>query len=108
MNSGPTNIFRQFNKGVDYIQSTYNVSDGVTKITPTLIYKGVVIEVDFNALKSTSLASLIPPFSVFAKLIGIDDDVKNPLATQNKIFYPPLFPMHTICIPEIGEEVLIL
>ena len=108
MNNGPQNIFRQFNKGTDYIQSSYNVSDGVTKITPNLIFKGVVIEVDFNALKSTSLASLIPPFSVFAKLIGIDDDVKNPLATQNKIFYPPLFPIHTICIPEIGEEVLIL
>ena len=37
MNSGPTNIFRQFNRGTDYIQSSYNVSDGVTKITPNLI-----------------------------------------------------------------------
>ena len=108
MNSGPQNIFRQFNKGTDYIQSSYNVSDGVTKITPNLIFKGVVIEVDFNAVKSTSLASLVPPFSVYAKLIGVDDDVENPLISNNKIYYPPLFPMHTICIPEIGEEVLIL
>ena len=108
MNNGPTNIFRQFNKGIDYIQSSYNVSDGVTKISPNLIFKGVVIEVDFNALKSTSFASVVPPFSVYAKLIGVDEDVENPLVSDNKIYYPPLFPMHTICIPEIGEEVLIL
>ena len=108
MNAGPTNIFGQFNKGIDYIQSSYNVSDGVTQIAPNLIFKGVVIDVDLTALKSTSLASLVPPFSVYAKLIGIDDDVEDPLATQDKIYYPPFFPVHTICIPEIGEEVLIL
>ena len=108
MNSGPPNILGQFNKGIDYIQNSYNVSDGVTKITPSLIFKGVVIDVDLNVLKSTSFASVVPPFSVFAKLIGVDDDVEDPLATQNKIYYPPLFPMHTICIPEICEEVLIL
>ena len=108
MNTGPTNVLGQFNKGISYIQSSYNVSDGVTKITPNLIFKGVVIDVDLNALKSTSFASVVPPFSVYAKIIGMDDDVEDPLATQNKIYYPPLFPMHTICIPEIGEEVLIL
>ena len=108
MNTGPTNIFRQFNKGIDYIQSSYNAGDGVTKITPSLIFKGVVIDVDLSALKSTSFASVVPPFSVYAKLIGMDEDVEDPLATQDKIYYPPLFPVHTICIPEIGEEVLIL
>ena len=108
MNSGPKNIFRQVNRGTDYIQSSYNVSDGVTKITPNLIFKGVVIDVDLTALKSTSFASVTPPFSVYAKLIGVDDDVEDPLVTQDKIYYPPLFPVHTICIPEIGEEVLIL
>ena len=48
MNYGPSNIFRQLNKGTDYIQNSYNVSDGVTKPTPTLIFKGVVIDVDFD------------------------------------------------------------
>ena len=108
MNAGPPNLTRQFNKGLDYIQSTYNVADGVIQPTPTLIFRGVVIDVDFKALKSTTYASLIPPFSVYAKLIGIDDDVEDPLVTQDKIYYPPLFPVHTICIPEIGEEVIIL
>jgi len=107
-NYGPSNIFRQLNKGADYIQNSYNVSDGVTKITPNLIFKGVVIDVDFGVLKSTTLASLTPPFSVFAKIIGMDDDVFDPTNQQTKTYYPPLFPMHTICIPEIGEEVLIL
>ena len=108
MNSGPTNIFRQLNKGSDYIQSSFDVAEGVTQITPTLIFKGVVIDVDLTALKSTSLASVSPPFSVYAKIIGMDDDVADPSASREKIYYPPLFPVHTICIPEIGEEVLIL
>ena len=108
MNYGPSNIFRQLNKGTDYIQNSYNVSDGVTKPTPTLIFKGVVIDVDFDAIKSTTYASAVPPFSVFAKIIGMDDDVIDPTDQETKVYYPPLFPMHTICIPEIGEEVLIL
>ena len=48
MNYGPSSIQRQFNKGIDYIQNSYNISDGVTKATPTLIFKGVVIDVDFD------------------------------------------------------------
>ena len=108
MNFGPTNLFRQDNRGAEYIQSSYNVAEGITQMAPTLIFKGIVIDVDLQALKSTTFASLVPPFSVFAKIIGVDDDVEDPLATQDKIYYPPLFPMHTICIPEIGEEVLIL
>mgnify|MGYP000551241380 CR=1 FL=1 len=102
-NYGPSNTFRQLNKGTDYIQNSYNLSDGVTKITPNLIFKGVVIDVDFGVLKSTTLASFTPPFSVFAKIIGMDDDVFDPTNQQTKTYYPPLFPMHTICIPEIGE-----
>ena len=108
MNFGPSNLFRRDNRSAEYIQSSYNVAEGVTQIAPTLIFKGIVIDVDLQALKSTTFASLVPPFSVFAKIIGVDDDVENPLATQDKIYYPPLFPMHTICVPEIGEEVLIL
>ena len=108
MNYGPSNIVRQFNKGIDYIQNSVNTSDGVTPAAPTLIFKGVVIDVDFGAIKSTTYASVVPPFSVFAKIIGMDDDVFDPDEQTTKIYYPPLFPMHNICIPEIGEEVLIL
>ena len=108
MNAGPPNISRQINKGLDYIQSTYNVADGVIQEAPTLIFKGIVIDVDLSVLKSTTFASIVPPFSVYAKIIGLDDDVENPLDTQDKIYYPPFFPVHTICIPEIGEEVIIL
>ena len=108
MNRGPTSTFRYNNRAADYIQSSFNISKGVTQLAPTLIFKGVVIDVDFEAIKSTTFASMTPPFSVFAKIIGMDDDVRNPSNESNKIYYPPLFPMHTICIPEIGEEVLIL
>ena len=88
MNAGPANLFRQNHRGTDYIQSSYNVSDGVTQIAPTLIFKGVVIDVDLESLKSTSFASVTPPFSVFALLVGIDDDTEDPFVSQDKIYYP--------------------
>ena len=91
MNFGPTNIFRQDNRSAEYIQSSFNVSEGVTQPSPNLIFKGIVIDVDLAALKSTTFASVIPPFSVFAKLIGVDEDVEDPLATVDKTYYPPLF-----------------
>ena len=93
MNYGPSNIVRQFNKGIDYIQNSVNTSDGVTPAAPTLIFKGVVIDVDFGAIKSTTYASVVPPFSVFAKIIGMDDDVFDPDEQTTKIYYPPLFLM---------------
>ena len=94
-------ITRQFNKGLDYIQSTYNVADGVTQIAPTLIFKGVVIDVDFKALKSTTYASLIPPFSVYAKIIGMDEDVADPEIQLNRIYYPPLFQHQEPWLPSL-------
>ena len=109
MREGGEDLFRQFNRGMDYIQNSFNTAEGVIdRDPPTLLFKGVVIEVDFLTNKNTSSASINPPFSVYAKIIGLDDDTSFPEAETNKVFYPPLFPVHNICIPEIGEEVLIL
>ena len=109
MKVGGEDLFRQLDRGMDYIQNSFNTAEGVVNNNvPTLLFKGIVIEVDFKTSKPTSEASITPPFSVYAKIIGLDDDTPNPEGDYDKIFYPPLFPMHNICIPEIGEEVLVL
>ena len=38
----------------------------------------------------------------------MDESSADPLEETDKVYYPPFFPMHSICIPEVGEEVLIL
>ena len=107
MNQGGEDLLRQFNKGIDYAQSTFNIAEGVTSFAPTLLFKGVVIDVNFETSKSTISAALLPPFSVYAKIIGLDDSSPEPLEENERTYYPPFFPMHNICIPEVGEEVLI-
>jgi len=109
MRQGGENLVRQLNKSKDYIQGSFNSSEGIiSKNVPTFIYKGVVIDVNFKRNTPTTSAAINPPFSVYAKIIGVDDDIADPLIDPNRIYYPPLFPMHNLCIPEIGEEVLIL
>ena len=107
MKPGGEDLLKQFNRGIDYAQNTFNIAEGVTSFAPTLLFKGVVIDVDFEVSKSTVGASLLPPFSVYAKIIGMDESSADPLEETERTYYPPFFPMHNICIPEVGEEVLI-
>lgn len=106
--AGGQDLTKQLNPASNFVQNSFNSSQGIISDVPTLLFKGVVIDVDFNVVKTTTEASVIPPFSVYAKIIGLDEDVPNPLIARDKVFYPPLFSMHSICIPEVGEEVLIL
>jgi len=111
MRQGGDDLFRLLNRGMDYVQTSFESSQGI--ITPetklvNIIYSGVVIDVNFNLNESTTSAAFNPPFSVYAKIIGESLDEPDPEASGNRIYYPPLFPMHNLCIPEIGEEVLIL
>ena len=108
MKVGGEDLLKQFNRGIDYAQNTFNIAEGVTSFAPTLLFKGVVIDVDFEVSKSTIGASLLPPFSVYAKIIGMDESSADPLEETERTYYPPFFPMHNICIPEVGEEVLII
>jgi len=109
MRQGGEDLLRQFNKGTDYIQSSFMSSEGIfNKNVPNFIYKGIVIDVNFERTAPTTTASMVPPFSVYAKIIGMDEDVGFPETQSNRVYYPPLFPIHNLCIPEIGEEILIL
>ena len=109
MRQGGEDLLRQFNKGTDYIQSSFASSEGIfNKNVPNFIYKGIVIDVNFERTAATTTASMVPPFSVYAKIIGMDEDIASPETQPNRIYYPPLFPMHNLCIPEIGEEILVL
>ena len=106
--AGGQDLTRQLNPSTNFVQNSFNSSQGILNDVPTLLFKGVVIDVDFTVVKTTTEASVVPPFSVYAKIIGLDEDVPNPLISRDKVFYPPLFSMHNICIPEVGEEVLIM
>ena len=107
MKVGGEDLLKQFNRGIDYAQNTFNIAEGVTSFAPTLLFKGVVIDVDFEVSKATTSAALLPPFSVYAKIIGMDESSSDPLEETERTYYPPFFPMHNLCIPEVGEEVLI-
>ena len=109
MIEGGENLSMLFDRGLDYIHNSFNTSEGVVnRQQPTLLYRGIVIEIDFTAIKPTTTAALVPPFSIYAKVIGLDESSEDPLSDYDRVYYPPLFPMHNLCIPEVGEEILIM
>jgi len=108
MKLGGEDLLKQFNRGIDYAQNSFNSSQGVGVNHSLLIYKGIVIDIDFTVFKDVTSASIQPPFSVYAKIIGMDESSAFPEEESDQTWYPPFFPMHMICIPEIGEEVLIM
>ena len=108
MRLGGEDLLKQFNRGMDYAQNSFNSSQGIGVDHSSLIYRGIVIEVDFTVYQSVTSSNVRPPFSVYAKIIGLDDSTAYPERESDRTYYPPLFPMHNICIPEIGEEVLIM
>ena len=108
MRLGGEDLLKQFNRGMDYTQNSFNSSQGIGVNHSLLIYRGIVIDIDFTIYKSTTSASVLPPFSVYAKIIGLDESSPFPERESDRTYYPPFFPMHNICIPEIGEEVLIM
>ena len=108
MKLGGEDLLKQFNRGMDYAQNSFNSSQGIGVNHSLLIYRGIVIEVDFTVFKSTTSSSVQPPFSIYAKIIGLDESTPFPEREAEKTWYPPFFPIHNICIPEIGEEVLIM
>ena len=109
MIEGGENLSMLFDRGLDYIHNSFNTSEGVVnRQQPTLLYRGIVIEIDFTTIKPTTTAALMPPFSIYAKVIGLDADSEDPISDYDRVYYPPLFPMHSLCIPEVGEEILIM
>jgi len=109
MNQGGETLNRQVHRGTNFIQTAFDATQGVTNPNvPHLLYEGIVIDINFSRSVATTTASLLPPFSVYAKIIGEDDNTTTPESDSNRTYYPPFFPMHNLCIPEIGELVLIL
>ena len=110
MKTGGENLQQLYNPGLDFILNTYGAAENIipSKNVVPILSRGIVIEVDFNNIKNYKLAAAIPPFSVYAKIIGEDLDVAQPQLQTEKIYFPPLLPMSGLSIPEIGEEVLIL
>ena len=110
MKVGGEPLLQEFNRGYDFILNTYGSAENIMpgKNDQQLIQRGIVIEIDFDIGKNYRLAAAEPPFSIYAKIIGEDLDVDDPTLEIQKIFYSPLLPIHNLCIPEIGEEILII
>ena len=110
MKVGGEPLQQEFNKGYDFILNTYGAAEDIipSKNYQPLLQHGIVIDIDFNRGKNYRLASVEPPFSIYAKIIGEDIDVTDPELEIEKIYYAPLFSIHYLSIPEVGEEILIL
>ena len=107
---GGENLQQEFNRGYDYLINTYSAAENTLpgKDTTPILSKGIVIDIDFDTQKNYKLAAAQPPFSIFAKIIGEDLDIEDPNLQVEKIYYAPLFSIHNIAVPEIGEEILIM
>ena len=110
MKVGGEPLQQEFNRGYDFILNTYGSAENImpSKNDQQLIQRGIVIDIDFDIGKNYRLAAAQPPFSIYAKIIGEDLDVEAPTLEAQKIFYPPFLPVHNLCVPEIGEEILIM
>lgn len=110
MKVGGESLQQEFNRGYDFILNTYGSAENIMpdKNTWLLLSRGIVIDVDFDIVKNYKNAEGQPPFSIYAKIIGEDLDVDKPDLEIEKIYYSPLLPIHNICVPEIGEEIIIM
>ena len=110
MKVGGESLQQEFNRGYDFILNTYGSAENIIpdKNTWLLLSRGIVIDVDFDIVKNYKNAEGQPPFSIYAKMIGEDLDVDKPDLEIEKIYYSPLLPIHNICVPEIGEEIIIM
>ena len=55
MKPGGEDLLKQFNRGIDYAQNTFDIAEGVTSFAPTLLFKGIVIDVDLNEIKKLDM-----------------------------------------------------
>ncbi len=91
--------------GTKFVKETYASARSANSVI-FILYKGIVIDVLKNIDNGTN-ASFVPPFSIYAKIIGEDVNTRSPLSDVRK-WYPPLFPIHSLELPEPGEEIWIL
>ena len=107
---GRQEIAKEYNRGYKFIADTYASSQDtyVPNSESALLERGIVIEGDFNRDTYGQGGVIRPPYSLNIKIIGNDFNTDDPILTPDKRWYRPLFPIHNVSIPEVGEEVLII
>ena len=108
--TGGENLQQEYNRGYDFILNTYGSAVNTVrgKDNNPILSKGIVVDIEFDTQKNYKLAATQPPFSIYAKIMGEDLDISDPRLEVEKIYYAPLFSIHNIAVPEIGEEILIM
>lgn len=71
-----------------------------------ILLRAIVIDI-YNENENESSSIIIPPGSINGKIIGEDVSSLDPRKDINS-WFPPLFSLHNIVIPEKGEEVWII
>ena len=105
MNQLPVDkMMNQYNAAADIIAST----QGWEKPDLFIVEKAIVIAVKTGVNLSSLNSSLIPQFSVNARLLGENSSFSMDPKKDPPDWYPPMFPNTIVSVPEIGEIVLIL
>ena len=84
---------------------------GGTVSEQSVMQRAIVIDLTRNAELSPQQSIIKPHYSIKARIIGVNQNKDNPdLLQESNIdqWYAPLMPIHSLSLPEIGEEVLIL
>ena len=83
-------------------------SEGWEKADLFIVEKAIVIAVKTGVNMSSINSSMIPQFSVNARILGENSSFSMNPKNDIPDWYPPLFPNTVVSVPEIGEIVIIL
>ena len=103
------NLDDQFFPGQKLLRRTYGKSEGWLNHEDTsfILHRGIVIDINLNIENGIVGSTMIPPASIQAKVIGDDTSTTTPINDNNR-WFTPLLPIHSLSIPEIGEEVWLI
>jgi|10_taG_2_1085330.scaffolds.fasta_scaffold01287_7 hypothetical protein len=105
---GKNQISQVFNPGNRVLES-FGATQGWSaneQSTPVIV-RGIVTAIK-DVVDATGSEPVAPPYSIQAKIIGEDLSSISPSTESGMSWFAPLLPIHTISLPEIGEEVWIM
>ena len=97
-------MLNEYSHAADIVAST----QGWEKPDLFIVEKAIVIAVKTGVNLSSLNSSMIPQFSVNARVLGENSSFSMNPKNDIPDWYPPLFPNTIVSVPEVGEVVIIL
>jgi hypothetical protein len=96
-----------FNPGQRFLEGAYQAS---YEKTDFILSNGIVLDVIREVNFDKESTKVLPQYSIKAKIIGegVLVEENNDFSSQMDDWYVPFLSTHTISLPEIGEEILII